>query len=58
MKCDPGIQTVLPWYEGQPELQPCEPPEVCTTCGGTAYVSASGICEDCLDSFYACHPAD
>lgn len=25
MKTDPGIQTVLPWYEGQPELAPCEP---------------------------------
>lgn len=23
MKCDPGIQTTFPWYEGQPELAPC-----------------------------------
>lgn len=55
-----GTQTTLPWFEGQMPLQPIadDPPDVCSLCGGTAYLKPEGICEDCLDSFYACHPFD
>jgi len=61
MITQPGIQTTLPWFEGQLPLQAIEArPEafgdyfgddICPGCGGTAYLNPGRLCDDCNEAF-------